>query len=157
MMEIRLPVAGLLYDIGGLAYVVGDIRDGTLPAHVLHQVFDICQEGNIDRVDRLLSLSFWEAATHIGHVAVALPPEGVGQNRVYRLALKKPVAPAWVMRLKTALREYMTACVLADWLSFTLPDAAPPWREKARISLASLQAAARCSASSCAPRPISPI
>ena len=58
--ELVFSKEALLYDISSMAYVAGDIRADKMSAHSLHQTFDICEAGNIDRVNRLLSLAFSE-------------------------------------------------------------------------------------------------
>lgn len=49
----------LLYDIKNYAYVEGDVMQVNLE-HDRHQVFDIGEDGNIDRVTRMLDLSHAE-------------------------------------------------------------------------------------------------
>lgn len=49
----------LLYDIKNVAYVVADTLK-TEDEHDRHQVFDIGEDGNVDRVTRVMNLSFAE-------------------------------------------------------------------------------------------------
>lgn len=47
----------LLYHIGNLAYVEGEIQ-GEDGQHGTHQTQDICEEGNVDRVSRIMAVAF---------------------------------------------------------------------------------------------------
>lgn len=49
----------LIYDAENYSFVEGDIMK-TDDAHARHQVFDIGQKGNIDRVTRVLNLAHAE-------------------------------------------------------------------------------------------------
>ncbi len=49
----------LLYDIENNAYIQGDIMDKG-DEHRRHQVIDIGQDGNVDRVTRILNLAYQE-------------------------------------------------------------------------------------------------
>lgn len=51
----------LLYDIRNNAYVEGDVMQANTE-HDRHQVQDICEDGNIDRVTRVLDLAHAECA-----------------------------------------------------------------------------------------------
>lgn len=77
-MKLVITRKSLVYDISNIAYVMADVNTpvgnisyaGTLAAtavkdnsekrdpHSLHQLFDICNEGNIDRVNRIIDLAF---------------------------------------------------------------------------------------------------
>ena len=49
----------LLYDIGNYAFVEGDLL-GDDAEHIAHQVKDIVEDGNVDRVTRVLNLAHTE-------------------------------------------------------------------------------------------------
>lgn len=126
----------LLHDISSLAYVIADVSEGKDSPHALHQTYDICQEGNIERVDSLLTL----AAAEIGY---ALSPAGSlsvkGDTYVLRLRHKsRPI----MFRITELAREYMVASVLYGWLSVTLPAAADFWLHRKEDILASLRSTA---------------
>lgn len=125
----------LIYDIRNLAFVTADICEDTESPHTLHQTFDICEEGNISRVDNLLSLAAAE-------VASAIAPIGSLSSRKggYTLCLRQK--PPHTEKVVTELtREYMVACVLYGWLSVTLPAKATFWKARREDTMASIEAA----------------
>lgn len=107
----------LRFDIENLAFVIADTWRGRVDEHRLHQVFDICQEGNLDRVRDVVALAL--ARLHFG-------------RNVFRKCKRRE-------RVRVLFREYLTCAVLADWLSITLPEAAPEWLERTQLLLAELQ------------------
>lgn len=145
MKELIFKKETLLYDISNLAYVVGDLRGDSLSAHRLHQTFDICEEGNVDRVDRLLALAFSEVGMALRKVAIEPPAMDRLSNsdappEEFRLRLRRCAGgESWRIRLKEAVNEFMTARVLAGWLRVTLPEAADFWKEQADSMLESLK------------------
>lgn len=59
VVSLEFSRKALIYDISNCAYVEGDV----MPAddeHSKHQVFDIAEDGNIDRVTRILDLAHAE-------------------------------------------------------------------------------------------------
>lgn len=142
MSEISISRESLLYDISNMAYVVADTAEGTHTPHALHQTFDICSEGNVDRVDRVLALAFTECAAPLRRLCAMPPFTGDG---LFRIPLKDgPAYDGLAQRARECVREYLTARVLHDWLTVTLPEAAGAWRDKAAAALSSLCSAAAC-------------
>lgn len=125
----------LIYDISNLAFTVADLREGERSPHALHQVFDVCQPGNIDRVDRVMRLAYSEILHALGG---------------YR-----PRDSQELLRLHELMREYVTTRVLADWLSITLPEAADAWKDRSAETIQ--QIGCIPSAAYCGPREIPPI
>lgn len=164
MSTISFSRDELLYDISNMAYVVGDISAGSASPHSLHQTFDICEKGNIDRIDRLLGNAFAEAGTILRKVTVTPPDEEreIGNSdpypAVYRLTLLRgKVSEDWRIRLKEAVHEYMVARALHGWLSVTLPEAADVWEAKAEDARSMISACATASArANGVRRPLSP-
>lgn len=135
--SITITRSSLLYDISNLAFVVGDVASDFHTPHSLHQIFDICAPGNIDRVNRLLDLAFAETCTILRKII-----SGSAHCRDYQLILKYgKVSCEWKRRLQETIREFMTAKVLAGWLSITLPEAADVWNEKANEMKTALSSA----------------
>jgi len=64
----------LLYDIKNLAYVEGDVLPDDAQ-HSKHQVQDIGEEGNVDRVTRMLDLALSRCREHL-YPYTKVPVEG---------------------------------------------------------------------------------
>ena len=105
--------------------------------HSLHQTFDICEAGNIDRVNLLLSLAFSEVGLVMRGVTESPTARDVLSNSdpfpgEFRLMLSAGAgSEAWRIRVKEAVHEYLVARVLEGWLSVTLPEAAEFWKQLA--------------------------
>lgn len=128
----------LYYDIGNLAYVVADIREGRHDPHTLHQTFDICASGNRDRVDHMLLLGFYEVRSYLRRLLVRGGVYNAREGFPLVLFLKDEITPDRVALIEETVKEYLVARVLADWLAVTLPEAADVWKEKAAGAKASL-------------------
>ena len=148
----------LLYDIRNNAYVEGDVMQAKTE-HDRHQVQDIGEDGNIDRVTRVLDLAHAECEealfpytkenveqeTEMDDTPTFVEPveETPAEEFTNEITDAKPTGD-YVIRLlvpdeysKTTVRlivryihEYMVCRVLADWLSITNPPAAANWKAK---------------------------
>lgn len=148
----------LLYDIRNNAYVEGDVMQAKTE-HDRHQVQDIGEDGNIDRVTRLLDLAHAECEealfpytkenvdqeTEMDDTPTFVEPveETPAEEFTNEIPDAKPTGD-YVIRLlvpdeysKTTVRlivryihEYMVCRVLADWLSITNPPASANWKAK---------------------------
>ena len=125
---MKLTKKTLLYEISNMAYLIADTGDDSI--HGLHRVRDICEEGNIDRVNQVLSL------------AQAIAKDVLSPLRNMPKTLKD--------RIRETVREFMICMVLADWLGVTYPEAAEVWRRRWEKALESLKQIASEYASSAA-------
>lgn len=144
---MKLKKKALLYDIANIAYVIAD--QGMDSCHSLHRVRDICQEGNIDRVARILGLAYSQI------LAVLFPLLQVPDINVNRDLSSHPHDYEFIfndspemrfsltaekkLKIKETAHEYMVCMVLADWLGITLPEAADVWKFKAQNALEQMQ------------------
>ena len=136
---MKIEYKTLLYDISNLAFVIAD--NGDDGNHPLHRVRDIVEDGNIDRVARVLGLAY---ARILGVLSPLIRSPRIDICRDisaqphdyfinfrgdghYRFRLTKELK----LRIKETAHEYMVCMVLADWLDITLPPAADVWRYRA--------------------------
>lgn len=138
IVELTFTRQNLLYDIENYAFVEGDIMR-TDNEHAKHQVFDIAQDGNIDRVNRILDLAYAECVEMMypytkvsceDSESVTNSPMDVYQ---YCITLQIPddFSKTTIDYVSKCVHEYMTSRVLTDWLSITKPSAANYWAVKA--------------------------
>lgn len=136
-VTINLLRKELLYDISNYSFVEGDIMDVD-DEHKRHQTIDVCEDGNIDRVTRVLNLGHSEvmellypytkrecADGDIRADALTVPD-------VYVVDMYVPggFASSTVELLKNLIHEYLVCRVLADWMSITNPVSKDKWEEK---------------------------
>lgn len=137
----------LLHEISNLAYVIADVSEGKESPHSLHQTFDICEEGNLDRIDSLLALAAAEVAATLFPLAKFITRKGD-----YLLIIKEQ-PKCMEAKVAALIREYMVAAVLHGWLPVTLPSAATFWSARKEQTAAALQAAVATAQETATPRP----
>lgn len=137
-VKLLFEQEALLYDIANCAYVEGDIVAG-VEEHPRHQIIDITQDGNVDRVNRILDLAYAECVEMMypytkvsceDSESVTNSPMDVYQ---YCITLQIPddFSKTTIDYVSKCVHEYMTSRVLTDWLSITKPSAANYWAVKA--------------------------
>lgn len=143
-MKLCFKREGLLHDISNLAYVAADVGGEGRAPHELHQAFDICEEGNVERVDRVLHLRFSEVRVLLGPLLKpvrGVAHEGEGSSRNCRMVLQfrpNAVSAVLTLRIKEVVREYLVAMALADWLALTLPGSEGVWKERGKEAMTHL-------------------
>lgn len=151
---MRIKRKALLYDIANMAYTIADTGEDN--RHILHRVRDICEDGNIDRVNRVLALAYSKVLTVLLPVLIPNPQtekrgngdevcsqHGEGEDfeihlrkgRGFRFLLTKERE----MNIKETVHEFMVCMVLADWLGVTLPEAADVWKFRAERCIEALK------------------
>ena len=120
----------LLYDVENYSFVEGDIMQAE-DEHASHQVFDIGQEGNVDRVTRVLNLTHAECVEMLyPYTKEEISDEHETLDDIlvapeeYHIALTLPenFSLSTVKLLKHLIHEYLICKVLADWMSITNPS-----------------------------------
>lgn len=131
----------LLYDIKNIAYVEGDVLSDE-SQDSKHQVQDIGEDGNIDRVTRMLDLA-------MAHCAEVLYPfskvdvenglvlnDNLTETSAYTLTLLVPddFSDTTAKYLEQLIHNLLVYLVLADWMSIANvanPKSAANWAAKA--------------------------
>lgn len=128
----------LIYDAANYSFVEGDIMKAD-DEHARHQVFDIAEKGNIDRVTRVLNLSHAECVEMLFPYTkedIADGQEALNDvltaPEEYHIVLNLPVgfSLTTVRLLQNLIHEYLVCRVLADWMSITNPNSEANWERK---------------------------
>lgn len=144
---MKINKKALLYDIENMAYTIADT--GEPGRHTLHRVRDICQDGNIDRVARVLGLAYSNVLSVLTPVLEQLRMDidkdysseahdyifKFRQDNQMRFRLSKESK----LKIKETVHEYMVSKVFEDWLGITLPEAADVWKYKAEVCFSVIQ------------------
>lgn len=128
----------LIYDAANYSFVEGDIMKAD-EEHARHQVFDIAEKGNIDRVTRVLNLAHAECVEMLYPYTKEEVAEGqtalddvLNAPEEYSIVMNLPVgfSLTTVKLLEHLIHEYLVCRVLADWMSITNPSSERNWEEK---------------------------
>lgn len=129
----------LIYDIKNYAFVSGDVL-GSDTEQARHYIKDIGEDGNIDRVSRILNLAHAECVEFLypyskeGYDKDALDrlDDKLSQPEEYVMTLTLPdgFSKTTVNLLEQLIHEYMICRVLQDWLSIVFPSLAQTWTDK---------------------------
>ena len=127
----------LLYDIKNYAYVEGDVM-GEEKQHAQHVLVDVGEEGNVDRVSRILAVVHTAVIEMLFPYTKAEPIEEeiddclhAPEEYVVELNVPITMSRTTLHHLSKLIHEFMVYCVLSDWLSITNPQAAANWSAKA--------------------------
>lgn len=139
----------ILYDVSNIGYVEADIMPDE-QQDAKHQTFDIGQDGNRDRVTRIMNLSMCEMEDALYPFTRCEIPEEkrpmddlLHDPCVYVMKLRVPQDFSFttLKLLRELIHEYIVCRVMGDWLGITKPDAASSWLVKAEEVMAKVKKA----------------
>lgn len=127
----------LLYDIENYAYIEGHVMESD-NTHQRHMVQDVGEEGNVDRVTRVLDLAVAKCREllypYIKH-EIHRPEldDTLKRVPVYGMVLSVPqnFSQTTLNYLERLIHEYLVCVSVADWMSITNPAKAETWAVKA--------------------------
>jgi hypothetical protein len=140
VVRLKFVRSQLLYDIKNYAYVEADVM-GEEKQHAQHVLGDIGEEGNVDRVTRILAVVHSAARELLYPYTKEEPIEEeiddclfAPDEYIIEMRVPPKMSRTTVHLLSRLIHEFMVYCVMADWLSITNPDAAANWRAKAEAT-----------------------
>ncbi len=128
----------LLYDCKNLGFIESDVMR-VEDEHSRHQVADIGEDGNVDRVTRIFDLTFAKIV-ELCYPYSKIPVEDESfiddrfrEAKVYAVDLLVPddFSQTTLILLERLMHELMVARVMEDWLGITNPEASAKWAVKA--------------------------
>ena len=135
---LRFDRNELLNDIKVNAYAEWETmkRDNE---HDKHMVADIAEKGNIERVTRVLDLTFANAVELCFPYSKRLVRHRSNRDNEYEeedeyvmlLTVPDTFSETTLTLLEKLINELLVSTVLADWLSITKPESAANWAKKA--------------------------
>lgn len=128
----------LLYDIKNSAYIEGHVW-GEENQHAQHTLVEIGEEGNVDRVNRMLEVAHAAAVEMLYPYTKQEPVEDeiicnrmwTPEEYIIKMSVPATMSVTSLHLLNKLIHEFMVARVIYDWLSITHPEAAGNWHEKA--------------------------
>lgn len=140
-MTITLYQSQILYDIANICYIESkcvNSDDGAAP--LPHLISDVCQDGNIDHISRIVG----DMHAHAEELLFPLTRRSAGSSAfdnmpsdpdtyVTRLHSQHPLSETTLILLSRLLHQYIVYRSVAEWLSFSHPSASAKWQEKAAL------------------------
>lgn len=127
----------LLYDIKNYAFIEGSVMD-TESNHNRHMVQDVGEEGNVDRVTRVLNLTVAKCRELLypytkNELHRTELNDVLREPKVYGIVLSVPsdFSQTTLYLLENLIHEYLVCKAVADWLTITNPAKAQTWENKA--------------------------
>lgn len=139
-VRLKFLRSQLMYDIKNYAYIEGHVL-GEENQHAQHTLVEIGEEGNVDRVSRILAVVHAAVIEMLFPYTKVEPIEEEIDNCLFapdeyivELSVPTDMSRTTMHLLARLIHEYMVYRVLADWLSITNPDAAANWAAKAEAT-----------------------
>ena len=140
-VTLRFEREALLYDIKNYCYIEGDTMERQ-DEHAKHQVFDVGETGNIDRVTRVLDLAFSNCVDicypytkkELCHHASRDNELEEEDEYVMKMSVPEGFSETSVTYLSKLIHELLVYKVMADWMSITKPESKANWQEKAEAT-----------------------
>ena len=130
--------AQLLYDIKNYAYIEGHVW-GEENQHAQHTLVEIGEDGNVDRVNRILGVVHAAAIEMLYPYTKLEPVEDevicdkmwIPTDYKINMAIPATMSRTTLHLLNRLIHEFMVSRVIYDWLSITHPESARNWLDKA--------------------------
>lgn len=141
LVVIILKREQLLYDIKNYCYIEGDIMPEDTQ-HSRHMVQDVGEEGNVDRVIRILSLAHADVVERLypftqHEIHHPVVDDRLREKPVYGIFLNVPetYSQTTLNLLGGLIHELMVCIAIADWMSIANPPKEETWKRKAEATL----------------------
>ncbi len=160
--ELCILLSEVLADIKSAAWLESELHSD-LDRHRRHQMADICEEGNIERVWRVLGVSVAEIRFALQKILSSQkhmsPVNDLEHPEYWRFRFLYRLPKSTVSFIKEKIHEYLVASVMADRTAVIIPEAAGVWNLRVSAALEALQGAAAASRRDISPvrRPLWPL
>lgn len=143
--ELSIRSDEVLADVRSAAWLEQELHP-QLDRHRRHQMADICEDGNVERVWRVLGNAV--AELRMALLRLLKPPDDLSSaNDLERptewtFSFMHPLSSVSMAFLREKIHEYLVASVMSDRCAVIIPGAADIWRTRVADSLAALRLAA---------------
>ncbi|MDE6017342.1 MAG: hypothetical protein K2G85_00840 [Muribaculaceae bacterium] len=132
----------LIADIRSAAWLESELHT-ELDRHRRHEMADVCEEGNIDYVWRLLALGVAELRIALSrilcHPKLMSNVNDLETCETWDFRFRFPVQSSALAYMKEKIHAYLVAAVMANRMEVIIPSAAAIWRERASEDLSALR------------------
>lgn len=130
----------LLYDIKNYAYIEGHILADE-NTHTRHMVQDVGEDGNVDRITRVLNLTVAKCKELLypytkRSIHRSVLDDKLREPGVYGIILNVPkdFSQTTLYLLEKLIHEYLVCKAIADWMSIVNPTKTEIWEAKANVA-----------------------
>lgn len=129
-------------DIKSAAWLEAELHP-ELNLHRRHEMADICETGNIERVWRILAIKI--AEIRLALLKILLPEKRLSQTNdlqnstSWHFRFLFPLPKDTLLFIKEKIHELLVAAVMADRSAVIIPAAAPFWKDREEAALRALQ------------------
>ena len=142
LVVVILKREELLYDIENYCYIEGEIMPEE-SQHSRHTVQDVGQEGNVDRVTRILDIAHSDVIERLypftqHEIRHPVVDDRLREKPVYGIFMNVPesFSQTTLNLLGKLIHELMVCSAMADWMSIANPPKEETWKRKVEASLA---------------------
>ncbi len=140
-MLLSILSAEVLDDVRSAAWLEGELHP-ELDRHRRHEMADICEEGNIERVWRVLALCGAQVrlvlSRIIRHESRTPHTNTIQRPTKWDFQFKFSIGNTAKGLIREKIHEYMVAAVMADRTATIIPEAADVWNKRMEGALAGL-------------------
>lgn len=161
-MKLCIESRELLDDIRAAAFLESELHP-ELDRHRRHEMADICETDNIERVWRVLALADAQVRltlSRILHQQDAIPlANELRRPATWHFRFRIAISTIELGFLREKIHDYMVASAMADRTAVIIPEASSVWRERHEAALLALQNLAATARNSSRPvrRPLWPL
>lgn len=143
--ELKFLRTELFYDIANYAYIESDVVR-TDDEHVRHTIADVVEDGNVDRIVRMLDLYFSEVQELLypytkRDVPVSVVMDNalrIPESYILRMTIPDGMAESTLNLLRAQIHEYLVCRALTEWMSISNLPVAEVWQSKAELARTSI-------------------
>ena len=141
-MELVIKSGEVLADIGSAGWLEQELHP-ELDRHRRHQMADICEPDNAERVWRVLGLSVAEVRVALLKVlrpqSTYLLDNELTHPAEWTFSFSASLGDDTILLLKEKIHEYLVASVMADRCAVIIPTAAAIWQARASTAITTLR------------------
>lgn len=142
---MRILTSEVIFDIKSAAWLESELHP-ELDSHRRHEMADICEAANIDRVWRVLGVAGSEIRLAIRRIlrksGAHCEDNSLSCPEAYRFEMRHHLPEALYAYIKEKIHEYLVARVMGDRMSVIIPRSAAIWEERGREAYSCLVQAA---------------
>lgn len=142
---MKISSKEILADLRSAAWLESELHP-ELDRHRRHEMADICEGPNIDRVWRVLAVADAECRLAIRRILrnsqKIVPDNTLRRPECLHFHIHHNLPVSFRSFIKEKIHEYLVACVMADRMAVIIPKSSSVWELRSKNALSALSQAA---------------